>query len=78
MMTPQKWAYARRQAMTLGILLMAILGTVVIGLDFADDQWPNWPTIISTPAWWWFTIRRIATDVLVEAREDALKTIDKL
>lgn len=77
MMTPEKWAYARRQALTLCMLAWAILGVVVIALHIADNEWPSPFTALSCPLWWWWAIRRIATDVLNEARDDALRTIEK-
>lgn len=71
------WTQAKRHALTLGILMAAILGTVTIGLYLADNRWPSLLTVIGTPAWWWSAIRRIATDVLTEARDDALRSIEK-
>jgi hypothetical protein len=74
------WTYAKRQAGTLGLLMLAIYSTVHIGLDLVEDD-PNWVSewlaIIGAPMWWWSVIRRIATDVLTEARDDALRSIEK-
>ena len=79
-MSREKWLWLRRQAGTLGLLMLAIYSTVHIGLDLVKDD-PNWVSewlaIIGAPAWWWQVIRRITQDVLTEARDIAPSTISK-
>ena len=77
MMTPKKWTYVRRQAATAAILSMAIIGVIAAGVSLADDEWPRLSTVIMTPLFFLWAIRRIATDVLTEFRDDALKSIEK-
>ena len=66
------WRYARRQAATLGLLMLAIYAVVSIGVDLIKDE-PGWVSewlhIISAPTWWWWAIRRITEDVMAEKTE---------